>query len=188
MPEPTGRPDDLTPPNLLPSGRWVPKPPPAAYRADLAGLLAFLQWMRQHAHLFGWQPLTVKGYLISWRVAHRRLGLARTTAVDDLDVNVLADKLATAGPPGSAQVYRSRLANCRHWHQQWRAAGTDWWHQPDTTVPTAGPRARTVLHRFPLRTSLDLAVELPADLRRDEVVLLHAWLRNLTTDDPTTSS
>jgi hypothetical protein len=79
--------------------------------------------------------------------------------------------------PSSARDYGERLAICRRWHQRWRAGQPDWWQTPSAAPPTP-----TLIHRFPPRPGLSIAVEMPTDLRRSEADLLHTWLRNLTTD------
>lgn len=164
-------------------GSTVQHPPEAARSADLAGLLTFLSWVQRHAAVFGRRPGTVAAYRSAWHVAHKRLDLPAVALVDELDLDTLAQRIASTGSPeakSSARDYRDKLAICRRWHQRWRAGEPDWWRTPSTTPP-ATP-APTLIHRFPLRPGLSIAIELPADLRRQEADLLHRWLRTLATD------
>lgn len=161
----------------------VQHPAEAARAANLAGLLAFLSWVQQHAAVFGRRPATVAAYRSAWRVAHKRLALPAATPVDELNLDTLAEQIASTGSPGaksSARDYRDKLSICLRWHQRWRAGEPDWWQTP-TPTPTA-TQVPTILHRFPLRPGLSIAVEIPADLRRREADLLHTWLRALATD------
>ncbi len=179
MSERRSRPHPETPPGPAPTFQ---EPPPQAHTADLAGLLAFLSWVQDNAAVFGRRPATVAAYRSAWRVAHKRLHLPAATAVDDLDLDQLAQQITSAGPTeakSSARDYREKLAICRRWHQRWRAGEPGWW-QTASTVPPA-PRTPTLIHRFPLRPDLSIAVEVPADLRRSEADLLHTWLCSFTT-------
>ncbi|MFY1673988.1 hypothetical protein ACN27G_29215 [Plantactinospora sp. WMMB334] len=158
-------------------------PSPQARTADLAGLLAFLSWVQDNAAVLGRRPATVAVYRSAWHVANKRLHLPAVTPVDDLDLELLAQQMISAGPAnakGSARDYQERLAICRRWHQRWRAGQPDWWQAAGNTP--AAPQTPTLIHRFPLRPGLSIAVEVPADLRTSEADLLHTWLRNLTID------
>ncbi len=159
----------------------VSSPPPAAHTADLAGLLAFLAWVHQHAPVFGRRPATVAAYRSAWHVAHKRLSLPAHAPVDDVDLGTLANRIIAGSPATkrTPQDYREKLAICRRWHQRWRAGETDWWRTPSTRPPV--PRPATLIHLFPLRPGMAITVELPADLRPEEADLLHAWLRTLST-------
>lgn len=182
MTERPPRPNPDTRPDAA-ARRAVLDPPPQARSADLAGLLAFLSWVQHNAALFGRRPATVGVYRSAWRVATKRLHLPAATPVDDIDLDLLAQQIISAGSTdakSSAHDYWEKLAICRRWHRRWRAGEPDWWRSPSTAPPA--PRIPTVIHRFPLRPDLSIAVEVPADLRRSEADLLHTWLRNLTTD------
>jgi hypothetical protein len=170
-------------PTAVVGGSTVQDPPPQARPADLAGLLAFLSWVQDNAAVFGRRPATVAAYRSAWRVANKRLHLPAATPVDDLDLDLLAQQITSAGPAdakSSVRDYREKLAICRRWHQRWRAGQPDWWQTPSAAPPA--PRTPTLIHRFPLRPGLSIAVEVPTDLRGGEADLLHTWLRNLTTD------
>jgi hypothetical protein len=170
-------------------GRPAAQTEPEAVRAgDVGGLLRFLDWLVEaDAPVRGLNPNTVRMVRGAWRTIRKVLDLSDHHSVLGLRPEQLLDRyIARRGTRlHSAATYLTRLRRGIELYQAFLSGNPDWraaplprstYRPPNTPLSGLldGHAVRVVT--FPLRPDLTIVMELPNDLRRDEVDLITAWL------------
>jgi hypothetical protein len=155
---------------------------------DVAGFDAFLDWIIDRGDVQAVAASTLLMIRVTWRTVNRQLQLAARHNVVDMSPQQIIDSYVSGrgGDLRSRDTYVSRLRCGLNLYQAFLSNAPDWRTARPTDVQrrvAVRQRAKTAPTRvvsFPLRPNLNLAFELPNDLRREEADLIAAWLAGFT--------
>ena len=157
--------------------------------------MRFLDWLVEaDAPVRGLNPNTVRMVRGAWRTIRKTLDLSDHQSVLGIQPEHLLDRyIARRGANlHSAASYLTRLRRGTELYRAFLSGNPQWRTAPPPrsgyrppNTPLSGlldSRAVRVV-TFPLRPDLTIVMEIPNDLRRDEVDLIAAWLARHTRTD-----